>query len=468
MGRSGALIKNTSILAFGTLCTKGIMFFMTPLYAAWLPVEDYGTFDLITTYSSLAVPFVTLGIGEALFRYLLDAEDDGARKAISSTAFLVYCCGSALAMGAAVLAVLSGMVHSSLAIATVAYICAELFYNYMMMSMRGLKRLDRYALGNIIFVGVLAVATVATVYVFNLGLEGILIGYTIGDIVAVAAMIGMTRFDRNITWHAVSLEEFKYMLRYSVPMIPNAISWWIINAFDRTVISIALGPGSNAVYAVASKLSGLCTTLFNVFHLSWQQSASESLNDSDRDKYYSDVLANTTVIISSVCILVIGINYWFFDLLFSAEYSEGYYLAPILALAILLSVQAQFIGGIYVALKWSKKNGFTTIIAAFVSAVISVVFVNVIGLYAPALSTLAAFVVLFIVRFIDVRRTVKLTLSPKAVGAMALTTAFAAASYIPFEHIGTVLLVASCICFAAMNGGYVRKIARVAVKKFER
>lgn len=465
MSRSGALVKNTSILAFGTLCTKGIMFFMTPLYTAWLSVNDYGTFDLITTYSSLAVPFLTLGVGEALFRFLLDANDDESRKTISSTAFGVYCFSSLFTVLLVIPAAVMQTLRPTLAFAIVAYICAELFYNYMMMSMRGLKHLDRYALGNIIFVGTLAVATVVTVYFLSLGLEGILVGYTIGDIVAVAAMVAMTRTYRNIACRAFSLEQLKNMLKYSAPMIPNSISWWIINAFDRTVISIALGPSSNAVYAVASKLSGLCTTIFNVFHLSWQQSASETLNDADRDKYYSDVLADTTVIIASVCILVIGINYWFFDLLFSADYSEGYFVAPILALSILLSVQAQFIGGIYIAFKWSKKNGLTTLIAACVSAVISVAFVNAIGLYAPALSTLAAFAVLFVIRFVDVRRAVKLTLAPKAIASMTLTLGFTFVSYMPFEHIGWVLLIGSCICFAVMNGGYVKKIVRMLAKR---
>ena len=94
MSREGTLVKNTSILAFGTICTKGIMFFMTPLYTLWLSVGDYGTFDLITTYSSLAVPFVTLAVGEALFRFMLDAKSDESRKMIASTAFAVYCVGA--------------------------------------------------------------------------------------------------------------------------------------------------------------------------------------------------------------------------------------------------------------------------------------------------------------------------------------------------------------------------------------
>lgn len=468
MSREGTLIKNTSILAFGTICTKGIMFFMTPLYTMWLSVEDYGTFDLITTYSSLAIPFVTFAVGEALFRFMLDAKSEEARRRIASTAFAVYCVGALaiLLIGLAASAVWG--VGGALVLAVVAYGCTELLYNYAMTTLRGLKHLDQYALGNIVFVLGLAVMTFVMVHLLGLGLEGILIGYAIGDVISVAVMASLSKFHRLISPRMAKLSELKDMLKYSVPMIPNAVSWWVINASDRTIISIVLGAEANAVYAIANKLSGLCTTLFNVFHLSWQQSASEALNDVDRDRYYSNVLATTTRVIASICILVIGINQLFFDVLFSAEYSDGRYIAPILALAVLLSVQAQFIGGIYVALKWSKKNGITTLFAALVNAVLNLVLIGNLGLYAAALATLAAYAVLLVIRLVDVRKAVRLRLSAEAFGSMALAAAFAAASYIPLRSTGAALLFLSIVCFFAMNRSLIVRAVNVVRKKMSR
>ena len=468
MSREGTLIKNTSILAFGTICTKGVMFFMTPLYTIWLSVGDYGTFDLITTYSSLAIPFVTLAVGEALFRFMLDAKSEEVRRRIASTAFAVYCVGALVIVLIGLAAAAVWNVGVPLVLAVVAYGCAELLYNYAMTAMRGLKHLDQYALGNIVFVLGLAVMTVVTVYLLGLGLEGILIGYAIGDAISIAVMAGLSKFHRLISPGMAKLSELKGMLKYSVPMIPNAVSWWIINASDRTIISIVLGAETNAVYAIANKLSGLCTTLFSVFHLSWQQSASEALNDADRDRYYSNVLATTTRAIASICILVIGINQLFFDILFSAEYSDGRYIAPILALAVLLSVQAQFIGGIYVALKWSKKNGGTTLIAAVVNAALNLALIGHLGIYAAALATLAAYAVLLVIRLVDVRKAVRLKLSAGAFGSMALAAAFAAASYIPVASTGAVLLCLSVVCFFVMNRSLIKKAVGAVRKKMSR
>ena len=468
MSREGTLVKNTSILAFGTICTKGIMFFMTPLYTIWLSVGDYGKFDLITTYSGLATPFVTLAVGEALFRFMLDAKSEEARERIAGTAFAVYCVGALAIVLIGIAATVVWNVGISLALAVVAYGCAELLYNYAMTILRGLKHLDQYALGNIVFVLGLAVMTVVTVYLLRLGLEGILVGYAIGDVISVAVMAGLSKFHRLISPRMASRSELKGMLKYSVPMIPNAVSWWIINASDRTIISIVLGAEANAVYAIANKLSGLCSTLFSVFHLSWQQSASEALNDADRDRYYSSVLATITRVIASICILVIGINQLFFDILFSVEYSDGRYIAPILALAVLLSVQAQFIGGIYVALKWSKKNGGTTLIAAVVNAALNLALIRHLGLYAAALATLAAYAVLLVIRLVDVRKAVRLRLSAGSLGSMGLAAVFAAASYIPVASTGMVLLGLSIVCFLAMNRTLIKKAVGAVLKRMSR
>ena len=88
--RSKKLALNTVILSIGTLCTKGIMFFMAPLFTRWLTSSEYGTFDLLVSYVSLLLPFLTLSTGEALFRFLLDAENEEKKKTWISTVFFLY------------------------------------------------------------------------------------------------------------------------------------------------------------------------------------------------------------------------------------------------------------------------------------------------------------------------------------------------------------------------------------------
>ena len=87
--RSEKLVKNTAILTFGKICTRGIMFIMTPLFTRWLSQSDYGTFDLIVTYITFLMPIITLECAEAVFRHLLDAREDRDKKIIITNAVVI-------------------------------------------------------------------------------------------------------------------------------------------------------------------------------------------------------------------------------------------------------------------------------------------------------------------------------------------------------------------------------------------
>ncbi|BCP62257.1 hypothetical protein SUT380_14450 [Streptococcus parasuis] len=53
---------------------------------------------------------------------------------------------------------------------------------------------------------------------------------------------------------------------YSVPLIPNALSWWIISASDRTIVTY-FGISINGVYSASNKFSVIIVTLFLIFNL---------------------------------------------------------------------------------------------------------------------------------------------------------------------------------------------------------
>ncbi len=67
-----SLVKNTGILAVGTLCSRIVSFFLLPLYTSALTTSDYGSVDIIQTIVSLALPIVTIQLNAAVFRFLIE------------------------------------------------------------------------------------------------------------------------------------------------------------------------------------------------------------------------------------------------------------------------------------------------------------------------------------------------------------------------------------------------------------
>lgn len=56
------------------------------------------------------------------------------------------------------------------------------------------------------------------------------------------------------------------MLRYSIPLIPNAFLWFFTNDASRFFIVGILGLTANGLYAVATKIPTIINVFYTVFH----------------------------------------------------------------------------------------------------------------------------------------------------------------------------------------------------------
>ena len=460
--RTKSLIRNTSILTFGTICTKGLTFLMTPFFTRWLTIEDYGMFDLFINYSSLLVPIFTLSVGEAVFRKVLDEENENKKKQVSYVSLLISIVGALIA---GILIIIYSLFFLNKDFETFLFfwlfICGEIFFSLFVYLLRGLKKIRIYIIGNIIYVvGSLLLASIF-ILIFGMELDGMLMGYFFGDILSIIVMYKIGSLKQYLSRVNIPNNIIKEILDYSLPMIPNAISWWIINVSDRTIISIFLGVSHNAIYALSNKIPALCMTFFSVFHLSWQQNATETMSDSDRDIYYSSVMNNMLAFIVSICMIVVAINYFFFELLFTDRYFVGVYQAPILVLAIVFSMLGQFIGGIYVARQEVKKNGLTTSMAAIINMIINLAFVKYLELYAASISTLIAYFALFLIRYIDIRKSIKLRFTGKSIIVFLCLLSMIIISYNHNVYVQLLLLLGAIILFMIINKQFIIKSLKI-------
>ena len=91
------LAGNTVKLGLGTFGSKLLVFLMVRFYTEFLTPADYGTADLITQTANLLIPLVSLGITDAVFRFVMDeAENAGG---VFTAGACVIAAGSAAAGG---------------------------------------------------------------------------------------------------------------------------------------------------------------------------------------------------------------------------------------------------------------------------------------------------------------------------------------------------------------------------------
>lgn len=414
MNREKSLIKNTIVLAIGTVVPKVVGFVVLPLLTAYLTKKEYGTYDLITTLCFLLLPIVTLQIQTAAFRFLIEMKNNHTeRKKIISNIFAYIIPISLLTLIGIYLFLFN--LSTSTRILISLYFYVEILYQTTGQIVRGLSQNKVYSSASIVCSFTNLIALIVFLWALRLGLNGVLIALILSVAFPTAIMMIKVRIFSEIDIRLVDKKYILQLLEYSWPMIPNTISMWIMNASDRLVITFFLGVEVNAVYAVAKKIPNILTVAQSTFIMAWQESASLASADKDADAYYSRMFDTVFRMMSAVMIAILILLPFLFNILIRGDYGEAYIHMPIILMAMFFYSICSYLGGIYVAKKRTLNVGITTTVSAVINLIVNLMLIQRIGLFAASSSTLVSYVVLAIYRMINVKKIITINYDYKTI-----------------------------------------------------
>jgi len=407
MDKKKELFGNTIIIFIGKMLPQVLAFFMLFIYTSYLNTSEYGSVDLIITYVSLLAPIITLQIEMAMFRFLIDARNDNEekKKLISNN----YICLIIFSLIFTILyLIVMSFIHFSFTFVVLLYILATIFMSNAMQIARGLGNNKAFAIGSIINGVLLVISNICLLVFLHFGMYGMLLSLVISNVITFVYLFVKLQLYKHIDFKKNSFNKTKELIKYSLPLIPNGISWWIINAADRTIISVFLGVAANGIYAVSNKFPAILSSIGTVFSLSWTESASLHINDKDRDSFFSDVCNKALKIFGSFTILIIVLIPFIFPLLIDSSFSEAYKYIPILMFGSLCNNMVICYSAIYIAKKLTKKVMNTSIVSAGINIAINLILIKFIGIYAAAISTFIAYFAMLIYRHFDIQKYVKI------------------------------------------------------------
>lgn len=412
MNKNKELVKNTIIIFIGKFCTQFITLLLLPLYTHFLSTEDYGYIDLIQTYLTFFIPLILLKIDAGIFRFLIDARksEEEKNKIITNGIFIMFV---ELIISTILFAVAVKIFSIKYSILIVMNLISLSVLTFLLQIVRGIGKNKQYSFSSIIAAIVTIVLNLIFLVGFHKNGKYVLIASLISNIICTIYLLIANKILKNVKIKYIDKKLIKDLLKYSIPMIPNELSWWIVHVSDRTIISYALGVAANGIYSVSCKFSNILSSIFNIFNLSWQESAALHINDTDKDEFFSNVINKVFNLFICFCIGILACLPFVFELLIKDSYREAYKYVPILLLANIFSVLIGLIGSIYVAKKMTKEVAKTTMIAAIINLTIDIALIKVIGIYAAAISTLVSYMLLAIYRYIDVQKYVKVKIPIK-------------------------------------------------------
>lgn len=468
MSKKKDLMKNTIIIFCGKVCTQLISFFLLPLYTGYLATKDYGIVDLITTYVTLLVPIITLELEMSIFRYLVDSRGkDKETKKLMSNNF--------------------GVLLIALLIFSILYIIVTSFWkfdfrwlilidiiictcsgNFLQIS-RGMGRTLDYSISCLITGALTIVSNILLIAVFKLGAFGMITSMALANGVGALYLFIRLKLYKFINFKLMDKKLIKEMYQYSIPLVPNGISWWIVNVSDRTIISYVLGTAANGLYAVSNKFPTILSSLLGVFNLSWSESAALHINSPDRDEFFSDISNTVTKLFTSLGVGMIACMPFIFPLLINSKYNGAFNQIPILVLGAVFNVVVCLYSAVYIAKKMTKQVATVSIIGAIINITINVLFIKYLGLYAASISTAISYFVMMVYRHIDLKKYVNIKYESGLIIKTVLIFTFSIILYYQKNMILNIINLVVVVIYAfIMNKDFLNSGKKLFLSKFGR
>ena len=406
MNERRRLIKNTGIIAIGNISTKLVSFFLLPLYTAVLSTAEYGAYDYIISIATFCVPFVSVLMDESIFRFLIDCKTELDKKKIISTAVMIVAVGMTLftVLG---IPIMEGL-HYSYTVYAIIYILLNVICGMLSALLSRIGRTDQIPLFNILLGSLQIVLNVVFIAVLKLKLQGMLLASILAQLIVATIFVLKIKLWKFINIKCVEISLAKEMIVYSFPLIPNKVSWTIINLSDRIILMNMIGSEATGLYAVSYKFPNLMDTVYGFFYQSWKESSARVLGGESQDEFYNSVYEYLKNFLFSIVLGMIAFMPIVFRILINKNYYSAIYYVPILLLATYFANISGFYGGIFTAYKDTKIMGTTTVVAAIINLAVNIIMIRSLGIYAAAISTLVANFTVYIYRRIKVGKYIKL------------------------------------------------------------
>lgn len=401
--------KNTLILLIGKFCTQFISFLLLPIFTRYLLSSDYGYVDLLQTYISLFAPVIILRIDSAVFRFLIDERKEKEKSKVTITNSIIISILSSIFI-IMIYIVINNIINIKYFELLCVNIIVLIFSSVILQIARGLGNNLDYSIASIITGITNLIVNSLLIVKFNFDASSIFIASIFSNLICVVFLFYKLKINKMFSIKSTNKSKLFKMLKYSFPMIPNSLSWWIINVSDRSIISIFLGVSFNGIYTISCKFSNILNNIFSIFNMSWTETASLHIDDEDKNEFFSEMINKIFILFACVGLFVIAVIPLFYDFLIGKEYLTSYDYIPILIFSGNLNVLSWLFGGIYIAKKETKVVAKTTIYSAIINIIIHFVLIKKMGLFAACFSTLFSYLILVIYRYFDVKKYVLINL----------------------------------------------------------
>lgn len=412
------LIKNTGWTLFGNTGSKILGFLLLPLYTRWLGTAGFGLSDLLSTYASLLLGLMTLCLSDSIFVFTKNQSFEKKKRFYSSVLYLAI---FLLAIEFVLFLIIKYFATSKnernaffdYIWMIYGLVISSFIQQYVQQFVISQEKIKIYSFTGI----VLCVMTFLLSWLFipKYGVKGYIYSLIAANLLTSAFTFFVAKSYYYLGFQLITKKELICVLKYSIPLIPNAIMWWLVGALNRPIMEYYLGYSAIGLFAVSSKFPSVITAVFSVFAVSWNISAFDEFNKKEFDVFYKKTFKTVFSLITLIAFIIICFSQVLISIFTSVQFHEAWKYMPILIMGAVANCVSGYCGTCFSVVKESKYLFYSSIYGAVTAIILNFLLIPTFGIWGAALSTMFSFFVMAISRYIYSRKIVKANLVPEMV-----------------------------------------------------
>ena len=367
----GSLTRNTLILLVSTLFSHLLSVFLLPVLTYYINPEDFGRYEMISSLIPFFYVIFSIQSVEVAFRFLPESNSIDSKKTILTNSLLISIFGI-LIFTPVILILFNSNYLISILIIFLTF-SSQVIMNLFLHSARAEERTTLFSVVHL-FVQI-STTILNFFFIFFLRLNYIFLLLTpiiINTLVSIFFFL-YKPISNLVDFKFVSLNKIVRYLKFSVPLIPNAILILFTINIGRFMLLYFFGLSEVGYLSISIKFPMLFEVLVSVFLQAWQVKSIQIKSNPNYKTYLNNVFVRFLRISFSLLIIFLPLSHLLISHFFSESYRSVLYAIPIFLSAFFLKSLSSFFG----ILLFSKSKTFTMLKISS----IYIIFYSIIGFF---------------------------------------------------------------------------------------
>ncbi len=395
-------LKHSIIYSISNVATKASGIILLPIYTSYFTVEEFGRLGLVLAIITILIQVVVLGQNQSILKFNNQIEYADKKKSILFTLSVFVILASLVftvigEFAAPWLANILGNYedyYSSLRIANY-IVVVSILNNVFQNKLRADEKSVSFTVISLIKLFVLIAAIVYLVTSLELGINGVLYGQLISEIVTLIILAPLMlrlmeyKFEKNILSESI---------KFGLPLIFSALSMTLLNISDRFLIKFLASEEALGLYELGYRVAGilnmfmimpLSLTLLPVAYKVYKQPGDKN--------YYRKIMTYSAYLLVWGALALSIFSKEIIELFSASQsYLPSYEVVPVILFAYVffgMSLIASI--GMYLTAK-TTYIAIITIVSAALNIILNIVFIPTYEIMGAAVNTLIAFIFLYV------------------------------------------------------------------------